>query len=159
MRKKKIIKEHLIKPDLKYSSENVSKLINKIMKDGEKRKAKKIVYQAAQLVEKKNSLPFLDVLEKALANIKPTLITISRKFGSLKQRIPVEIKGRRSIKLALKWLIEGARKRGSNKPMSENLAEEIKDAYNKSGEAFKKKENIHKEVMSNMTSTSSLKIK
>ena len=108
MRKKKVIKSHIIKPDPKFSSVIVGSLTNKIMKDGKKRKAREIVYKAAVIVEKKNSLPFLTVLEGALANIKPAIEMKSRRMGASKQRVPKEIDEKRSLKIALRWMVEGA---------------------------------------------------
>lgn len=146
MRKKKVIKGHPVKPDKKFNSPLVSQLINKVMQNGEKRKATQIVYHSVQLVEKDITSPFLTVLEAALGNIKPAIEMKSRKLGGAKYRVPKEIDEVRSTKIALRWLVEGARgKKGAN-PMYKKLAEEIKNAYNKSGEAFKKKENLYKEA-------------
>src|SRR3954465_3338626 len=102
MRKKKVIKGHPIKPDKKFASPLVSQLINKVMKNGEKRKATRIVYQAAQLIEKNTSSPFLTVLEGALVNIKPVIEMKSRKIGGSKHRVPKEIDEVRSVKIALR---------------------------------------------------------
>ncbi|CAG8509662.1 202_t:CDS:1 [Paraglomus occultum] len=118
------------------------------MKDGEKRKAMNIVYQAAQTIEKKTSLPFLTVLEGAVANVRPAIEMKSRRVGASKQRVPKEIDEVRSMKIALRWLVEGAKEKKSTEPMYEKLAGEINSAYNKSGEAFKKKENLYKEAES-----------
>jgi small subunit ribosomal protein S7 len=148
MRKKKVIKAHAIKPDPKFASVIVSSLINKVMKDGKKIKAQEIVYKAAEMVEKKSSLPFLTVFEGALANIKPAIEMKSRRIGASKQRIPKEIDDNRSSKIALRWLVEGAKGKKIPHLMFESLAEEINDAYNKSGEAFKRKETIYKEAES-----------
>ena len=148
MRKKKVIKAHVIKPDPKFASVIVSRLTNKVMKDGEKRKARTIVYKAAAIVEKKTSLLFLSVLEGALANVKPAIEMKSRRMGASKQRVPKEINEARSMKIALRWIVEGAEEKKSTNPMYEKLAEEISNAYNKAGEAFKKKENLHKEAES-----------
>jgi len=148
MRKKKVIKSRIIKPDPKFSSVIVGSLTNKIMKDGKKRKAREIVYKAAEIVEKKNSLPFLTVLEGALTNIKPALEMKSRRVGASKQRIPKEIDEKRSLKIALRWMVEGVEEKKTPRPMYEKLAEEINNAYNKSGEAFKKKETLYKEAES-----------
>jgi small subunit ribosomal protein S7 len=150
MRKKKVIKRHPVKPDKKFASNIVSQLVNKIMKGGEKRKATKIVYQAAQIIEENTSSPFLTILSGALENVKPSLETRSRRMGGSKQRIPVKVEEKRAVTLALRWMVKGAQEKKSSKSMFENLAEEIKNAYNKSGEAYKKKENIHKEAMGNM---------
>src|SRR5438067_2189699 len=96
MRKKKVIKPHAVKPDPKFASVIVSRLTNKIMKNGNKRKAREIVYQAAAMVERKTSLPFLTVFEGALTNIKPAIEMKSRRVGSSKQRTPKEIDDNRS---------------------------------------------------------------
>ena len=102
MRKKKVIKGHPVKPDKRFSSPVVSQLINKVMRCGEKRKATRIVYQAAQLVEKDISLPFLTILEGALTNIKPGIEMKRRKHGAGSYRIPKEIDEIRSMKIALR---------------------------------------------------------
>jgi small subunit ribosomal protein S7 len=148
MRKKKVIKGHPVKPDSKFASVVVSKLTNKVMKDGEKRKARNIVYQAAQIIEKKTSLPFLTVLEGALTNVKPAIEMKSRRIGASKQRVPKEIDNTRSEKIALRWIVEAAKGKKSTNPIYEKLAEEIENAANKSGEAFKKKETLYKEAES-----------
>jgi small subunit ribosomal protein S7 len=150
MRKKKIIKRNLVKPDENFSSVIVSQLINYVMRRGEKRKAKNIVYWAASEIEKSTSMPFLTVLEGAITNVRPSLETKSRKRGASNQRIPVKVEEKRALILALRWIVNGAKDKKSSKDMFEKLAKEIKDAYNKTGEAFKKKESIHKEAMGNM---------
>jgi small subunit ribosomal protein S7 len=103
VRKKKIIKGHSIKPDKKFASPIVAKLINKVMRDGEKRKATKIVYQAAQIVEKNVvDTPFLVVVEKAVANTKPGLEMKRRKIGGANYRIPQPISEERALKTVLR---------------------------------------------------------
>lgn len=102
MRKKRKIESHLVQPDKKFASVTVARLINKVMKNGEKRKAVKIVYQAAQIVEKNTSSPFLTILEGALENIKPSLETKSRKFGASNRRFPVKVEEKRALTLALR---------------------------------------------------------
>jgi len=102
MRKKKKIKRHLIKPDEKFSSVIVSQLVNYVMRKGEKRTAKNIVYQAASEVEKNVSTPFLAVLEGAITNVRPSLETKSRKRGASTQREPVKVEEKRALTLALR---------------------------------------------------------
>jgi small subunit ribosomal protein S7 len=102
MRKKKVIKRHPVSPDKKFASVIVGQLVNKIMKGGEKRKAVKIVYQAAQIIETDTSLPFLTILEGALENVKPSLETKSRKRGGSNQRVPIKVDERRALTLALR---------------------------------------------------------
>lgn len=157
MRKKKVIKGHLIKPDKKFASRLVSQLINKVMKNGEKRKAAGIVYQAAQVIEKDTALPFLTILEGALVNVKPVIEMKSRKIGGSKHRVPKEIDEVRSVKIALRWLVEGAQGKKITNPMYEKLAQEVTGAYNKSGEAIKKKENLYKEAESGRVFSFTLK--
>ena len=91
MRKKKVIKGHLVKPDKKFTSSLVSQLINKVMRCGEKRTATRIVYQSAEIIEKNTSSPFLTILEGALVNVKPVIEMKSRKIGGSKHRVPKEI--------------------------------------------------------------------
>src|SRR4051794_37711543 len=102
MRKKKVIKSHPVKPDKKFTSPLVSQLINKVMRRGEKRKATRIVYQSAEIIEKNTSSPFLTILEEALVNIKPAIEMKSRKIGGSKYRVPKEIDDIRSTKIALR---------------------------------------------------------
>ena len=102
MRKKKIIKRRPIKPDKKFSSTVVNQLINYVMRKGEKRLAARIVYQAADEVEKNTSAPFLTILEGAIANVKPSLETRSRKRGGSTQRVPMKVEERRALTLALR---------------------------------------------------------
>lgn len=142
MRKKRIIKHR--KLDI------MSQLTNYLMRKGKKTLAINIVHRTATEVEKSTSTPFLTILEGAIANVKPSLETKSRRRGASKQRIPVKVEERRALTLALRWIINGAKEKKASKAMFEKLAQEIKDAYNKTGEAFKKKENIHKEAMGNM---------
>lgn len=140
----------MLKPDENFSSVIVSQLINYVMRRGEKRIAANIVYQAASEVEKSTSTPFLTVLERAIVNVKPALETRSRKWGGSTQRVPVKVEEKRAVTLALRWIVNEAKEKKSSSPMYKKLAEEIKEDYNKTGGAFKKKENIHKEAMGNM---------
>lgn len=150
MRKKRIIEDHPVQPDLKFDSALVTELRNKVMRKGKAGTAIRIVYQAAEEVENLINLPFVTVLEGAVVNVKPSLETRSRKWGATNQRIPVKVEEKRGTTLALRWIVESAKAMKSSNPMFKKLAKEIVDDYNKSGEAFKKKENIHKEAMGNM---------
>ncbi|WNE41039.1 MAG: 30S ribosomal protein S7 [Mycoplasmataceae bacterium] len=148
MRKKRIIKNRLAKPDKEYNSILVGQLINKVMKNGEKRKATNIVYQSAKTIEKKNSLPFLTILEGAVENIRPVIEMKSRRFGASKQRVPQQIDEIRSIKIGLRWIVSAAREKKNFHSMWEKLAEEINNAHNKSGGAFKMKDDLYKQAES-----------
>ena len=191
MRRKKKHKEHPVKPDWRYGSPIVGKLINKVMRRGEKRIATRIVYQAAEIIEKwvkanpeklkkeifaskkdletkqeekkkKNSLepklaieptkeltetpvaPFLTILERALANVKPEIEMRTVRHGATNRRIPKIIDENRSLKIVLCWLVESAKEKRTTKTMAEELAEEIINAYQGSGKTFKKKEELYK---------------
>ena len=157
MRKKKVIKGHPVKPDKNFASLIVGQHINKVMRNGEKRKATKIVYRAAKIIEDKTSSSFLTILEGALVNVKPVIEMKSRKIGGSKLRVPKEIDESRSMKIALRWLVEGTKEKKSTSPMYEKLAEEINNAYNKSGEAVKKKETLYKEAESGRVFSFALK--
>src|SRR3954454_12032498 len=100
MRKKKSIKNRLPQPDLRFSSQLVSQLINKVLWDGEKKRATQIIYQTLEVLREKLSLDPLVVLEEALENIKPSLEARSQKIGGSNQRIPYEVKPERSLTLA-----------------------------------------------------------
>ena len=156
MRKKKIIKKHPVKPDEKYSSPVVTKLINKVMKDGEKRKAKKIVYRAAEIVEKKISLPFLTVLKGAVENAKIGIEMKRIKIGGGNYRVPKPIEEGRDEKKVLSSIVKVAGEKVSAKTMPEKLAEIIIDTNNKVGEVIKKKENVLKEGVANASFASFL---
>lgn len=149
MRKKKLIKNHPLKEDFKYSSLIVSELINKVMMCGMKEKAARIVYASLDDLEKKFSTSPLSVLDQALENLRPKLELRTRKIGGANCQVPFEVEPKRAITLPIRWMIEAARKR-KNMPMSKRLSLEIIDAFNKTGESFKKKENIQKMAISNM---------
>lgn len=102
MRKKEVIKKRSLSPDRKFSSLIITQLINKVMKNGEKRKAMKIVYHGLQIAEEKASLPLLTILEGALANTKPELELKSRKLGGANYRIPTKISEQRALSLSLR---------------------------------------------------------
>ncbi|WNE41476.1 MAG: 30S ribosomal protein S7 [Mycoplasmataceae bacterium] len=153
MRKKKLIKNHPLKEDFKYSSLVVSELINKVMLSGLKEKASRIVYSSFDDLEKKFSTSPLTILEQALENLRPKLELRTRKIGGANCQVPFEVEPKRALTLTLRWIVEAARKRKAN-AMSKCLSLEIIDAFNKTGEAFKKKENIQKMAISNLAFSS-----
>ncbi|MGC8965154.1 MAG: 30S ribosomal protein S7 [Brevinematia bacterium] len=148
MRKKKAYKKHEVLPDYKYGSIIVSKLINIIMKDGKKLKSQNIVYKALELVKEKTKKDPLEILEKAIENLKPQLEVRSRRVGGATYQVPVEVRPERAFSLAVRWLV-GACREVQGKPMFEKLADEIIASYNESGNAIKKKIETHKMAESN----------
>jgi len=138
-----------INPDRKYQSVLVQRLINKSMLDGKKSTSEKAVYLALQNAAKKlKSEEPLEVFEKALKNISPSFEVKSRRVGGANYQIPFPIQGHRQLHYAFTWLVQSARGR-SGMPYAQRLAQEIVDAHNETGAAFKKKEDTHKMAEAN----------
>ena len=135
-------------PDPVYNSKVITKLVNQIMYDGKRGTAQKIVYGAFELVENKLGQSAIDVFNKALENVMPVLEVKARRVGGSTYQVPLEIKGYRRHTLGIRWLVLYARNRGE-KTMKEQLAGEIMDAYNNSGNAVKKKEDTHRMAEAN----------
>jgi len=140
---RKKYKKREIEPDPLYRSMKVAKLINFVMKKGKKELARKIVYKALEIIKKKTKKDSLEILEKAIKNATPTWEVRARRIGGATYQVPVQVNPERGWKLAMRWLIEGAREK-EGKPMDEKLAEEILRSAKGEGFAVKKKEEIHK---------------
>lgn len=147
MRKRQAVKRDVL-ADPVYNSKVITKLINQIMIDGKRGKAQKIVYKAFDMVQEKVNQNPLDVFTKAMENITPALELKSRRVGGSNYSVPVEVAPYRAQALALRWLTNASRARGG-KSMAEKLANEIIDASNETGAAFKKKEDTHKMAEAN----------
>lgn len=143
MRGKKRIPKREIKPDPKYQSKTVAKLINIVMKNGKKIKAQKIVYNAFKLIKEDTKKDPLGIFNQAIKNIGPQVEIRPRRIGGVTYQIPVQVKGERKLSLALRWLVEAARSK-KGKPMMLKLKEEIISAAKGEGTAVKKRENIEK---------------
>jgi small subunit ribosomal protein S7 len=141
-----------IPPDPVYNSVLVQKLINMIMWDGKKTKAEKIVYGALDIVKKKlnKNTPqeALEILKKAIDNVKPAVEVRPRRVGGATFQVPVEVPPDRALSLAIRWIRDAARAK-KGRPMREKLAQEILDAYRGEGAAVKKKEDTHKMAEAN----------
>lgn len=138
-----------LKPDRKYQSILVQRLINKSMLDGKKLAAERAVYSALEQVAKKlESEEPLEIFEKALKNISPNFEVKSRRVGGANYQIPFPVQGHRQMHYAFSWLVQAARAR-SGMPYEKRLALEIVDAYNEAGAAYKKKEDTHKMAEAN----------
>ena len=131
-----------------YKSTIIPKLINSIMYDGKKTVAEKIIYEAIDKIKTKSKDEPLNVFNEAINNIKPTVEVRSRRVGGATYQVPVEVKSKRSQALAIRWLVESARKR-KDKHMSDKIFNELYDAYEKKGAAVKKREDVHKMAESN----------
>jgi small subunit ribosomal protein S7 len=146
-RHKKSIERPLM-PDVKYNSKVVSKLVCRMMLDGKKDICTKIVYQAMDNLKAKTDKDPLEVLLKALENVKPMVEVKSRRVGGATYQVPMEIRETRREALAMRWIIEAARSR-SGHGMADTLSAELLDAYNNTGTAFKKREDVHKMAEAN----------
>lgn len=147
MRKKRAEKRP-IPPDPKFNEVLVSQFINSVMKRGLKHKARRIVYDALDLVEKKTNTPGVEIFRKAVNNTRPVLEVRARRVGGATYQVPTEVRPERSIALAIRWLIAYAGER-KDKSMAQKLAAEFIAASNGEGSAIKKKEDVHKMAEAN----------
>ena len=131
-----------------YNSKMVTRLVNSVMLDGKKGVAQKIVYEAFAEVQEKTGNDPLEMFEKALENIMPSLEVKARRVGGSTYQVPVEVRAARRETLGLRWLTTYSRAR-SERTMSERLAREIMDAVNGTGNAVKKREDTHKMAEAN----------
>ena len=148
MARKGHIAKREVMPDPMYNSKVVTKLINKVMWDGKKVTAQKIVYGAFDIVKEKTGREAMDAFRQALDNVTPALEVKARRVGGATYQVPMEIRADRKQSLAIRWLVEYARKRNEHS-MEDKLAGEIMDAINNQGGAFKKKEDTHKMAEAN----------
>jgi len=138
-----------VTPDPKFNSKLVSRFMNIVMIDGKKWNAEKILYGALDVVaQKTQKADPIEVLTKAIDNVRPLLELKSRRVGGATYQIPIEVKGDRGAQLAMRWMRNAARGR-KGKPMKMRLADEIVEAFNNQGTAVKKKEEIHKMAEAN----------
>jgi small subunit ribosomal protein S7 len=135
-------------PDAVYSSKLVSQVINKVMSRGKKSTAERIVYSALDMVGEKTGKPPVEVLEQAVKTVTPVLEVRSRRVGGANYQVPVEVPQRRARTLAVRWLVGYARDR-REKHMDEKLANEILDALNQQGGAFKRKDDLYRMAQAN----------
>ncbi len=135
-------------PDPIYSSVLVTQLINRVMTRGKKSVAEQIVYDALEQVGTTTGKPPVEVLEQAVKTVTPVLEVRSRRVGGANYQVPVEVPQRRARTLAVRWLVTFARER-REKHMGEKLANEILDAFNQQGGAFKKKDDIYRMAQAN----------
>jgi len=137
-----------VAPDPVYNDVLVAKLINKVMWDGKKTTAQKIVYGAFDIIREKMGMDPLEVFHKAMDNVRPVLEVRPRRVGGATYQVPIEVQEPRKTSLAIRWIVAAARAR-SGRPMKERLAEEIMNAYNNTGAAIKKKEDVHRMAEAN----------
>ena len=130
-------------PDPLYNAVRVSKLINNVMLDGKKGLAQRICYDAFDIIKERTGEERIEVFNKALENVMPLLECKARRVGGANYQVPLEVRPERRQTLGLRWIVAYARQR-SERTMCERLANELIDAMNGTGGAFKKKEDMHK---------------
>jgi small subunit ribosomal protein S7 len=148
MPRRGFIPKREVLPDPVYGTTIVTKLINQIMLDGKRGIAQAVCYDAFTAVQEKTGKEALEVFNAAMNNILPSLEVKARRVGGATYQVPMEIRPERRQTLALRWLVEFSRKRGE-KTMSERLAAEMLDAANNTGNAVKRKEEMHRMAEAN----------
>jgi small subunit ribosomal protein S7 len=145
------VKRKITPPDPVYQSRLVTRLVNRIMKDGKKTVAQKNVYQALKEIEKKTAKNPLEVFHQALENVKPNMEVRPRRVGGAAYQVPMPVRGDRKETLAIRWMILAARSRPNKeyKHFWEKLAVEIMDAARREGGAVKKKEEVQRVAEAN----------
>ncbi len=149
MRHAKIDKRK-IKPDLLFNNILVAKFTNSLMRDGKKSVAQKQMYAAFDLIKEKGLEP-LDIFQKALTTVSPKVEVKARRVGGASYQVPMEVRAERKISLAIRWILEAARKRSNTEyhSLSQKLAQELIDASNNAGEAMKKRDTMHRQAEAN----------
>jgi small subunit ribosomal protein S7 len=150
MPRKKILAESKRKtpPDAKFRNTTVEKFCRRMMLQGKKSVSRSVLYDAMDMIQEKLQKDPLEVFLKALENVKPAVEVKSRRVGGSTYQVPVEIRDSRADALAMRWIIQYARAR-SGAAMSVRLGQELMDAYNNTGSAFKKKEDTHRMAEAN----------
>lgn len=143
MPRRRVVAQRKILPDPKFGSELLAKFVNVLMVDGKKSVAEAIVYGALDIITTKTGKDHLAVFEAGLDNIRPSVEVKSRRVGGATYQVPVEVRPVRRNALAMRWLVEAARKRGE-KSMAQRLAGELMDASENKGSAVKKREDVHR---------------
>ncbi|HZO37531.1 MAG TPA: 30S ribosomal protein S7 [Solirubrobacteraceae bacterium] len=137
-----------VEPDAVHRNRQVQQVINKVMLDGKKSTAEKIVYDALAIIAERSGNDPLEVLESSLKILTPSLEVRSRRVGGATYQVPVEVPARRARTLAVRWLVEFARQR-REKTMAQRLANELLDAQSQQGGAYKRKDDIYRMAQAN----------
>ena len=147
-RRNSAVKKEVL-PDPIYKSKVVTKLVNQVMLSGKKGLAQRIVYGAFDIIKEKMDLDPIEVFTTALENVKPVLETKSRRVGGATYQVPMEIRPERRQTLAIRWIVNFARKRSGERGMEARLAGEIMDAYNSTGASIKRRDEMHRMAEAN----------
>ena len=146
-RRREVPKREIL-PDPKFGDLQIAKFINMIMRNGKKATAERIMYYALDNISEKSNVDSVELLERALENVRPMVEVKSRRVGGATYQVPVEVRASRRNTLAMRWVIEAAQKRGE-KTMAQKLAGELLDASENKGTAVKKREDTHRMAEAN----------
>ena len=146
-RRREVPKREIL-PDPKYGDLQIAKFINMIMRNGKKSTAERIMYYALDNISQKSNADSVELLERALENVRPMVEVKSRRVGGATYQVPVEVRASRRNTLAMRWVIDAAQKRGE-KTMAQKLAGELLDASENRGTAVKKREDTHRMAEAN----------
>ena len=147
MRRNKAVLRPVV-PDPRFNSAVVSKFVNKVMKNGKKSVAEKIVYGAFEEAGQRSGSQGIDIFEQAVRNVTPVIEVRPRRVGGATYQVPIDIRGERRQALALRWLLQAARAR-NGRSMTERLALELIDAANNTGNAVRRKDEVHRMAEAN----------
>lgn len=142
------VQKREVLPDPIYNSKLVTRLINRLMLDGKRGKASKILYEALRMIKEQTGNDPIEVFEEAMKNVLPVLEVKARRIGGSNYQVPIEVRPERRTTLGLRWIVSYARLRGEH-TMSERLAKEIIDASNNTGASVKKREDTHRMAEAN----------
>lgn len=148
MPRRREVPKRKILPDPKYKDQTIAKFINIMMLDGKKSVAEKIMYGALEIIKERGRENAVEIFNAALENVSPGVEVKSRRVGGATYQVPVEVRPNRQMALAMRWLVDAARKR-NEKSMTARLAGELMDASEERGSAFKKREDTHKMAEAN----------
>ncbi len=148
MPRRREVPKRQILPDPKFGDQQIAKFINMIMRSGKKSTAERIMYFALDNIAGKSPMEPVELMEKALENVRPTVEVKSRRVGGATYQVPVEVRASRRNTLAMRWLIDAAQKRGE-KTMAQKLAGELLDASESKGTAVKRREDTHRMAEAN----------
>ena len=148
MPRRREVPKRTILPDPKFGDQTIAKFINVMMQDGKKSIAERVLYGALDTIGSRGASEPLDVFYQALENVRPVVEVKSRRVGGATYQVPVEVRPSRRNALAMRWLVDAARKR-NEKSMTDRLAGEFMDAADKRGGAARKKEDVHRMAEAN----------
>jgi small subunit ribosomal protein S7 len=137
-----------VEPDLKYGNIHVSMFVNRLMYDGKKSTAQRVLYDSFDLIEERAKKPAIEVFEQAIQNVTPQIEVKARRVGGSTYQVPTPVDSRRQLSLAMRWLLMAARTRGG-RSMSEKLANEFMDAATNQGAAVKRRDDTHRMAEAN----------